>query len=507
MTRKQMALVAWVALPVVVVGLLIYAIAVSLDSRTSQREAFPPVGAGAGSTGGVNAIGEMIAGNAANHSAGPREAPTAAPGGGGAGATAAGAGEPRMVHPEELEQGFILIVHDAPKLASTSSPIFLAGTINGWNPGDARWKLEAQSDQTWRIVVPAPANRRPIEFKFTRGSWDLEELTAEMTPVANRTLPKVDASRLAPGEMPRFEFTIPAWGDQRAEFVSRNASDPYRSVRATGTLRRLAVTGGVTSGPGGSGSMRELLVWLPPGYEDARNAQATYPVLYMHDGQNLFEKLPQVPAEWGMDETAQRLIEGGRMKPVIIVGIPHSGAMRRSEYLPVPALGAEVPARGDEHVAWLVGEVMPRVERAFRVRKGPDHTGVGGSSLGAVIALHAAAKHPDVFGLVLAESPSLTLGDAEVWRSWMDGLGAPPRRVYVGVGTAELGEGPEMAARNAAYVRAVEALDARYRAAGLGADRKLLIVEAGARHTESAWAGRLETALRFLFPTAADGTK
>lgn len=255
-----------------------------------------------------------------------------------------------------------------------------------------------------------------------------------------------------------------------------------------------------------AGQTRELLVWLPPGYDDPRNAQATYPVLYMHDGQNLFEKLPSVPGEWGMDETAGSLITSGEIRPLIIVGIPHSGPGRAAEYLPFDGLDGVAP-QGVRHIDWLIREVMPRVERAFRVRKGPESTGVGGSSLGATIALHAATAHPDVFGIVLAESLPLRVQKPQAWDAWTAAMTNWPRRIYLGMGGAELGPEPDKAERNRSLVQSVEALDARMKAAGLGPDRRLLIIDPAATHTESAWAKRLPQALKFLFPTPVDSSK
>lgn len=487
MNRKQGALILWLGLPVVVVALLCYAISLGLNSREEQAARYEPVGAGAGDTGGVNALGELAAGNPANHGAkDAREEPPA---------------QPKLVQPEELDQGYILIVEDKAKLAGPSSPIYLAGTITGWNPGDPRWKLQAQSDMRWRIHVPASANRRPIEFKFTRGSWDLEELDENMKPPANRTLRPVDMSKYKPGEPPQIELAVAHWGDERAGFIESNASDPYRSIKSTGTLRRLPVFGGAGAA---AGQARELLVWLPPGYDDPRNGQATYPVLYMHDGQNLFEKLPTVPGEWGMDETAGALVTSGEIRPLIIVGIPHSGAGRSAEYLPFDGLDGVEP-QGGRHVDWLIREVMPRVERAFRVRKGPENTGIGGSSLGATIALHAAASHPEVFGLVLAESLPLRVQKPQAWDSWLAGMSAWPHRIYLGMGGAEFGA--DKGELNRSLVQAVEALDGRLKAAGLGPDRRLLIVDPSATHTESAWAKRLPQALKFLFPTPVDSSK
>jgi len=232
----------------------------------------------------------------------------------------------------------------------------------------------------------------------------------------------------------------------------------------------------------------------------------TYPVLYLHDGQNLFEKPAAAPGEWGVDETAMALVTRGAMRPAIIVGIPHSGEGRLSEYLPVEAVEGVKP-EGARHVAWLLEEVMPRVERAFRVKTGPESTGIGGSSLGAVISLYAATKHPDRFGLLLAESLPLRTGRVEAWDGFLNGVTAWPRRVYLGMGGSETGADASQTERNKGYVDAVRALDARLQSAGLGADRRLLVIEPGATHTETAWAKRLPAALTFLFPPAVDTTK
>jgi predicted alpha/beta superfamily hydrolase len=147
------------------------------------------------------------------------------------------------------------------------------------------------------------------------------------------------------------------------------------------------------------------------------------------------------------------------------------------------------------------------VDAAFRTKAGPESTAVGGSSLGAVISLYAATKRPDVFGMVLAESLPLRTGDAAVWDGFVASVKKWPSRVYLGIGGAEMGADPKLADRNKAYLDAVKALDATLDKAGLGADRRLLIVDQGATHTEDAWAKRLPQALSFLFPPPMDGTK
>jgi hypothetical protein len=279
-----------------------------------------------------------------------------------------------MVRPESLPQGFVLVVKDLSGLANAGSPIHLASSHNGWNPGDDKQKLEQRSDLRWQIVLPQPKTDAPLSFKFARGNWDLEELAADLSKIENRELPLVDSSKLAPGEKPIFEFEIPKWGDQKPDARSRPDLDPYFKLEATGNVRRLEVAGG------GIPYKRDLIIWLPPGYDDAANKDKTYPVLYLQDAQNLFMKMPNIPDEWKVDETAARLIAEGKIEPVIIVGIPHSMKGRMSEYLPLAIIDGVEP-RGKQYVDFLVSEVMPRVERAFRVKTGPEHTTIGGSSL------------------------------------------------------------------------------------------------------------------------------
>jgi predicted alpha/beta superfamily hydrolase len=162
-----------------------------------------------------------------------------------------------------------------------------------------------------------------------------------------------------------------------------------------------------------------------------------------------------------------------------------------------------VTPQGDAHIAWLLSEVKPRIEAAFRVRTGPDSTAIGGSSLGAAISLHAATLHPDVFGLVLAESLPIRSGDAKAWEAMISGVKTWPRKIYLGGGGAEVSE----AADAKAYVEALRLLDKKLDAAGLGPDRRLLVVTPDAKHDELAWSARLPGALSFLFPPPMDSTK
>lgn len=503
MRRQNVWLTAFLIAPLALMVAVCWGIYAGL--RYGAPMEAPPIGAGAGSTGGVNAIGELLAGHKANYAATQRRegddqptAQTRARGGGG------DAGPPALVDPATLEQGFILIVTDKAKRANAGDPIYFASNVTGWNPGDGAYKLSPQSDMRWRIQLTKPKSKanpnEPVEFKFARGAWDKCEVAADLADIGNRQLPKVDVSRLKGDELPTIELSVEHWADERPGAESKAAGGPRPVLVSAGTLRRVQVQGAVGAA---KGQDRDLLVWLPPGYDDPTNADKKYPVLYMHDGQNLFDKPATAPSEWRMDETSADLIAKAKIRPLIIVGIPHSGETRTAEYLP-PVTDSEVlpglKPQGEAHVEWLMREVMPRVERTFRVATGAENTGIGGSSLGGLISLYAGSRHPEVFGLVLAESPSLRMGKHEYWKALFGSVGAWPSKVYLGVGTTEAGSAPANAEANALYADAVKGLDALLVDKGMDDARLKFVIEADAVHSEDAWAKRLPGALEFLFP-------
>lgn len=404
--------------------------------------------------------------------------------------------EPDMVQPELLPQGFVLVVEDASRIATPDQPIYFASSINGWNPADPEFVLSPRSDTRWQIVIDKIPANTTIAYKVTMGGWDREELDDAGNPVENRSLPKVDRSKLAPGERPVIEITVPQFRIPAALADVVRQSGPYRRLEVTGDVRRLPVQGG----PGGAEALtRDLLVWLPPGYHAPENAGRSYPVLYLMDGQNVFEALPGLPGEWGVDETATELIEAGVIRPLIIVGVPHAGEHRLTEYLPFGSIRGN-EAAGPEFVEWMRREVMPRVERAFRVAGGPENTGIGGASLGGAISLYAATTHPDVFGRVIVESLPLLPDNGDAARAYLDSVKSWPQRVFVGMGGREVSNSDRDAERNGMYRAWAKEIDARLAKAGLKDTDRRLRIDEEANHNELAWAARFPEAVKFLFP-------
>ena len=181
--------------------------------------------------------------------------------------------------------------------------------------------------------------------------------------------------------------------------------------RISGTVESLGVVASAHVTP------RAVQVWLPPGYAGA--PQRRYPVLYLHEGQNVFDAAA-AGAEWQVDETAQRLVSAGTVEPMIIVAVD-SGPHRTTDYTPtagvIEASGSwlKPPVRAGggapAYARFLVSELKPLVDARYRTRPEPAATAVGGSSLGGLVSLWLLLHHPQTFGAALVVSPSLWWDD------------------------------------------------------------------------------------------------
>jgi predicted alpha/beta superfamily hydrolase len=244
---------------------------------------------------------------------------------------------------------------------------------------------------------------------------------------------------------------------------------------------------------------RTIRVLLPAGYDAPENATRRYPVLYMLDGQNLFDAcLSDVSHhEWGVDETVYRLTREGVIPAMIVVGIDHAGKDRAHEYLPykdyVGNPGMPEPA-GKRFPDFLTDEVIPLVAANYRTLPGHGNTGIGGSSYGGIAALYALLAKPTVFGFGIIESPTLWVGMGQLVRDTAP-LAAAPIRVFVAVGGKEINDPRGERVMNQLFA----ALEANFRAAGYGEKDFRYVFEPAAAHTEAAWEKRLPGALTFLY--------
>lgn len=240
------------------------------------------------------------------------------------------------------------------------------------------------------------------------------------------------------------------------------------------------------------GNTRNVSIWLPPGYD--RQPERRYPVFFLHDGQNVFDGNTAFikGQEWRADEVAAALINSGAIPPMIVVGVDNMGMERADEYLPFiwkPNAETVVGGRADHYTTFLADELKPWLQQQYRIDGSSKRTAVGGSSFGGIISLYQGMKRPDVFGKVMAMSPSLWVGDQGMNRLFE--ANRPKKfKLWMDIGTAE---GKD----------AVEHLDTFKKTLVRtgwkeGADF-LSVVEPGAMHNELAWSRRLMAAMLFLF--------
>ncbi len=247
---------------------------------------------------------------------------------------------------------------------------------------------------------------------------------------------------------------------------------------------------------------RDILVYLPPSYHRSDNH---YPVIYMQDGQNLFDNATSYAGEWGVDETMEMLgYEEGL--EAIIVGVPNSGAHRLDEYAPFRdrRMGG---GRGDDYLRFLTETVKPQIDTHFRTLPTRRHTGLMGSSLGGLIALYGFFRFPAAFGFAGVMSPSLWFAGEAIF-DYVAHAAYHPGKLYLDAGTRELGENPNSgllhrATASRRYYASVRRMKSSLVRKGYRPLRDLMHVEEKwAGHSESSWGRRLAPALRFLLSEA-----
>ncbi len=235
----------------------------------------------------------------------------------------------------------------------------------------------------------------------------------------------------------------------------------------------------------------DVMVLLPPGYEDDPGRR--YPVLYLHDGQNVFDDLPLSPfgVQWGVDTTARALINARIIEPIIIVAIGNAGRDRIDEYTPTRDNVHDAGGEADQYGQMLVYEIKPWVDRQWRTRRGPRDTGLAGSSLGGLLTLYLGLTHPAVFGKLALLSPSVWWDDRWIVRQLVaHGGRRPDLRIWLDVGTAER-----------RMLRGTRLLYRILQRQGWRTGKDMFYMEAeGALHDERAWGMRTGLFLSFLFP-------
>jgi predicted alpha/beta superfamily hydrolase len=366
-----------------------------------------------------------------------------------------------------------------PEITPPDAEIWLAGNqpeLGNWPENGSGVKLYKAVNSSYATTLSFPAGSS-LKFKATRGSWETVEKTAQGQDVDNHTF-------TTGGGFERVSITVGSWAD---------FDDVPPPQVLTGIIKYHSVTP-----KDGTLKPRNIIVWLPPGYEEENNT-THYPVLYMHDGQNLMDATTAAyKVEWGVDETAQQLVTAGKVEPLIIVGIYNTGADRIAEYTQVPN-PPKYPNAGkaDAYGGFLVEELKPFIDKTYRTRPEGQYTGLAGSSLGGIVSLYLGMKYPDTFSRLGVVSPSVWWANKDIVSRVNALPGHLPLRIWEDIGTAE---GDSTQAETETVEDAAALRDALV-AKGwvLDSDLKYTVVEGG-DHNERAWAARFGDILQYLYP-------
>ncbi len=275
---------------------------------------------------------------------------------------------PQVPPPAAAGSGLTIRLTSVPASTPAGAVIYVAGSFNDWNPAAELYRLTAEGAQ-YAITLPDSV-RGPVEFKFTLGSWEKVEVSASGGDVPNRTftVPPVGAAT--------YTGTVAAWRTGPAAPRPHSAT---ASVSVIDTALRMPQLG----------RTRRVWLYLPPDYATSNHA---YPVLYLHDGQNVFDAATSFAGEWGVDETLDSL-HAADDPGVIVVAVDNGGAHRMDEYQPWRSTDVRFGGgEGARYVDFIVQTLKPYIDARFRTRPDRVNTGIGGSSLGGIISFYAALQ-------------------------------------------------------------------------------------------------------------------
>lgn len=272
-----------------------------------------------------------------------------------------------------------------PANTPATDTIYLAGNINGWDPGADDYQLTKISPSNYAITLAAGTGT--IEFKFTRGSWDKGECKADGSFLPNRTFTY--------GNGETINLTVAGWDDLAGNGNTSTALLNVSVMDAAFFMPQL-------------NRYRKIWLYLPDDYSTALNKH--YPVIYMQDGQNVFDDSTSYAGEWEVDETLHELQMNGNYG-AIVIAIENGGGYRIDEYSPY-VNASYGGGQGDEYCAFIVNTLKPYVDANYRTLPQRNFTAVAGSSMGALISFYAGMKYPEVFSKIGVFSPSFWFDDS-----------------------------------------------------------------------------------------------
>ena len=355
-----------------------------------------------------------------------------------------------------------IVIEEVPQNTPINSTIYLAGNMNNWNPADSLFKFEKKEDGKYYNTSELIKVGTSFSFKLTLGTWDFVEVDDKGNDISNRNYTYLKADTLS--------ITVQNWKDP--SYVPEIKSTMSYNVEVMTDSFYMPQLD----------RYRRIWLYLPPDY--TIDLEKDYPVLYMHDGQNVFDASTSFAGEWNVDEQLNLLFEEGRIVPIVIA-IDNGGMHRYSEYVMEGFMEHSIEAEGKEYLEFIVNTLKPEVDLRYRTLSDRGNTGIIGSSLGGLISTYAILYHPEVFGLAGLFSPSYSIADSIYTLPYSDEFSF---RIYELCGTEE----SETMVRN--NIR----MDSLYLSYSDSNQSKLKVVEGG-KHDEKLWSDWFSDAILYLY--------
>ena len=363
-----------------------------------------------------------------------------------------------VFHQVIISQVRVEIIVVAPQLNENEN-IYISGNVpllGNWNPGSI--SFDKINDSTWSKVFEFPIGKL-IEFKFTKGNWGKQALDPGGKITGNNILLVANDTTIT--------YRITKWSDIHSDVSGK-------------------ITGQVKYHPAFEGNNilpRDIIIWLPPSYDSIPHKK--YPVLYMHDGQNIFDfTTSAIGVEWQVDETADSLIRINEIDEIIVVGIYNTNK-RSAEYKNTPD--------GNNYMKFIVSELKPFIDSTYHTLPDRENTAVAGSSSGGLVSFMLLWKYSDIFSKAACISPAFKIDDID-FVSNVKYYSGDKKDIRIYIDNGAIGLEKELQPGIDEMLIALK--EKEYEE-----NKDLLwIKDSLAEHNESAWAKRVHKFLKFLFP-------
>ena len=359
-------------------------------------------------------------------------------------------------------------INKLPENHNFEEDIFISGDFEGWSGGRDQFKLN-KKDEVYSISIPK--YREIINFKFTKGNWESVECQPDGNPIENRTY-SFD------GKDETIELEIVNWSTAESTESPSTASENVSIFEDNFLMPQLD-------------RQRTIRVYLPPNYD---NSEDNYPVLYIHDGQNVFDLKTSYSGEWEVDETLDKLYQEEGFS-LIVVAIDNDGEKRLNEYSPWDhkKFGK---GQGMVYAQFIVNTLKPKIDQSFRTKTDKNNTAIMGSSMGGLISHYTALQYPDVFGKAGVFSPSFWYSE-DVFDFSKKHSNTKDLRLYFLAGGKEGGnptfEGISKTAKDMNTM--IDVL----KSGGFPAENINSKIEPEGEHNEKLWRNSFEVAITWLF--------